>query len=221
MDPGVYTYEHGIENSYFRSTPAHNLVVVDFHNQIEGSCSVPPTLVVGEGWSWSSAAHSLSGPLQHRGIGMFGDDILLVIDYVESDHILNYNQTWHLAPDLYVAENGQVLDLVELNSNLVIGSIETISDSAIGTHLVTGSEDPFQGWVSDGYEKKLPNTVIGFDTASSNWMIATLITANTNSTSFSGTIGNGAAEITITTEGKSWQISVEDLGTTYESLTII
>ena len=221
VDPGVYTYEHGIENSYFRSTPAHNLVVVDFHNQIEGSCSVPPTLVVGEGWSWSSAAHSLSGPLQHRGIGMFGDDILLVIDYVESDHILNYNQTWHLAHDLYVAENGQVLDLVELNSNLVIGSIETISDSAIGTHLVTGSEDPFQGWVSDGYEKKLPNTVIGFDTASSNWMIATLITANTNSTSFSGTIGNGAAEITITTEGKSWQISVEDLGTTYESLTII
>ena len=220
VDPGVYTYESGPEHDFFRGTTAHNLVVVDGMDQIEGECSVYPSLVQGTDWTWSSASHSLSGPLQHRGVGIFGDNILLVVDYVESDSILNYNQTWHIAPDLFVRENGQMLELVESSSGTYQGSIYTISDNTIDTHLVSGSENPMQGWVSDGYEKMVPNTVIGFDTSTSDWMIATLFVMDSNSTSFSGTIGEGSAELTISTEEKSWQISVENVGTNSESLEI-
>ena len=220
VDPGVYTYELGEEYRYFHGTSAHNLVVVDNADQLEGECSVRPSITVGEDWSWSSAAHSLSGPLQHRGVGIFGENILLVIDYIEDNQNHNYNQTWHIASDLSVEESGEFLNLIDSSSGSYIGMVQTITDSSIETHLVKGSENPLQGWISDGYEKMIPNTVIGFDTSASSWMIATLFVIDSNSTSLSGTIGGGTAKLSITTDDKSWQLDVENLGTDSEAIII-
>ena len=220
VDPGVYTYEKGDERNYFHGTKAHNLVVIDDIDQVEGSCDVPPSITFGNDWSWTSAAHSLSGPMQYRGVGIFGENILLVIDYVSDNKNHKYNQTWHLSPDLNAEENEKSLNLIDMISSNSIGSIQTISDVSIDTHLVRGSEKPLQGWVSDGYEKMIPNTVIGFETSTNSWMIATLFALNSNSTLFSGSIGNGMAELSITTIEKSWQVSVENLGTNSEEIII-
>ena len=51
-------------------------------------------------------------------------------------------------------------------------------------------------------------------------MIATLFVIDSNSTSLSGTIGGGTAKLSITTDDKSWQLDVENLGTDSEAIII-
>ncbi len=98
LDPGTARYGVPIQAGWMRTSIAHNTLVVDQRNQgsVDGS-----TLGYASGPGWTAAiAHA--GPIYagvdyRRAAALVGDDLLLLLDLVESEADHTYDLPWHLA----------------------------------------------------------------------------------------------------------------------------
>lgn len=170
VDSGTYdyfTYDHW--RDYFRSTKAHNTVVVDHVDQsvtlgsfmwgdrAEAKClrwepSDSGGTVVGEHDGYGR----LGDPVTHRRSITLGNDPRQVV--IRDELIANDGHDlalyWHLAEHC----RAKLIEPHRYEIDFGGGTITMEFDSALSVSAVGGSEDPIMGWVSRAYHRKEPTT---------------------------------------------------------------
>jgi hypothetical protein len=172
VDPGTYDYfTYPAWRDYFRSTRAHNTIVIDGRDQsemlglflwgrraearcLQWEASGDEAVIVGEHDGYCC----LSDPVSHRRtIRLDGRNRVVFIN----DELLAHERHevvlyFHLAEDCRAVRSGENLLRIECAS----GTADLEFDPRLTVSAVTGSEDPMLGWVSRGYHHKVPATTV-------------------------------------------------------------
>jgi hypothetical protein len=172
VDPGTYDYfSFPAWRTYFRSTRAHNTLVVDGLDQsvmlgpflwgagASARCvlwepSVDGGRVVGE----HDGYRRLTDPVLHRRtLSLHAESGVLTIrdDIVAQG---NHDLAWyfHLAEDAAVSAEHPNRYRIHVPG----GTVTLEVDLQLAVDMLTGSEDPIGGWVSRGYHRKVPSTTL-------------------------------------------------------------
>jgi Heparinase II/III-like protein/Heparinase II/III N-terminus len=203
VDSGLYEYDSPKspipDADYFHGTSGHNTVTVDGSDQsIDASdlASVSGGLVTsGDAWAYQSGSHGLYGGVTHsRAVVLLGQDLALVVDYMDSQDTHAYTQTWHLAPGATFAAQG--LDIVAEDAtgsaNLALHQGIT---NGLGLASSVGEESPLiQGWYSAEYGDKVSSAYV---TAPAS-VVVTFAGANPNiSVAATVCVGQAALDVSI------------------------
>lgn len=178
VDSGTYEYQAGRWRNYFRSTRAHNTVMVDGDEQSEiwGSFRVarramPSDVqwIVKDNITFFQGSHDgycrrQSNLVHTRKVFFINNDFWLVFDEItgEGQHLVE--SFLHLHPDATVE-----IDSVPMNEALVTASV-TVNSQRLqivffgGGELVVqkGADNPLNGWYSPEFGIKFPNPTIVF-----------------------------------------------------------
>ena len=175
VDPGTYTYHDNVEwRNYFRSTMAHNTVLVDGIDQSK----------IGGDFLWLDHAnaelldHGDDGQRQwvygtHDGYQHLDVRHYRRVEYSGKDRNIlvtdTFNGTgkhqlcwhWHLSPKVSIERDegvgGWVLSHSESDKKIIVRGGDRDNWS-----LISGSSDPILGWYSDTLGYKLPTSVIKY-----------------------------------------------------------
>jgi len=179
VDPGTYDYfSYPKWRKYFRSTRAHNTVVIDGQNQSEmlglflwgkrakAEClSWQPSDVGGKVIGQHDGYMNLDDPVTHkRMLDLDGQELVIRDDIIaRGRHVIEVY--FHLAEHCVVNPAGSNHFLVYVNS----GTIEIDLDPCFHVESFNGGEDPICGWVSRGYhQKEAGTTLVGRCTSKGN-----------------------------------------------------
>jgi len=172
VDPGTYDYfSYPQWREYFRSTRAHNTVVVDgrcqsemlglflWGNRAEAHClSWEPTDAGGRVVGEHDGYTNLKDPVTHRRTLEFdgpGRSLMIRDDIIASaKHEIEI--FFHLAEHCTVSRAGENRYLVDVGP----GTVAIELDSRLKVEEFKGSEAPICGWVSRGYHQKQPSTTL-------------------------------------------------------------
>lgn len=172
VDPGTYDYfTYPQWRSYFRSTDAHNTVVIDGQDQ---------SRMLGL-FLWGDRAHSrrvawaptpgggsvvgehdgytrLADPVVHRRrVEVDGDRGFVTIeDRLEAQGSHEVSVAFHFAEDCDVSPRGDNVLVVALDGR----SLRFEMDPSLEVRTVRGEPHPGGGWISRGYHRKTPATVV-------------------------------------------------------------
>jgi len=207
VDSGVETYERGAWRTFWRSTRAHNTVVVDGAEQFE----IWAAFRVGErtqllecAFLQQSSASLFVGahsgfvgqkvPTAHRRfIASLVGGLWLVLDEINGTGNHAIESLVHLSPNASC-------EVGEAHTNVTMGSLELRfypyrdqAGSPCNTSCTQGQLDPIQGWYAPEFGKRLPNPVLNFS----------------SSTALPARIGYLIAPAD--REVSSWTVEVEDL----------
>ena len=173
VDPGTYDYFSFPEwRNYFRSTRAHNTIVVDNFNQSE---IIGPFM-----WSHKAIAHCLEWEKRENGGRVSGEHngYKRLADPVTHRRTLDLDGNSRkliIRDDIFAREMHEVsiyfhlselcaLEEVTLNNYEITaekkGKVSFEIDSQFSTNVLHGSKDPIGGWVSRGYHQKVASTTI-------------------------------------------------------------
>jgi len=173
IDPGTYTYiaDNPFRN-YFRSTAAHNTVVVDEQDQSQMAGSFLWSHKANsylEEWksdsrcdkvtAWHDGYQRLQDPVTHRRVVNLNkeQEVITVDDYLEMKGSHKVDQYFHLAPEC----QAQMLDGSTWQIANSGNRIELAADSRLNCRIANGSKDPICGWSSHSYDQKQPtNTIV-------------------------------------------------------------
>jgi len=173
IDPGTYTYIASDPfRDYFRSTAAHNTVVVDRQDQSqiagpflwshkahsyfeEWTSDARQDRVVG----WHDGYQRLQDPVIHRRSIEFNktSEIVKINDVLEAVSSHEIAVYFHLAPRCEIDRVEQARWLITSGSK----TIELVIDDKLDCRVFNGSEKPLAGWASSIYDHKAPiNTLV-------------------------------------------------------------
>jgi hypothetical protein len=172
VDPGTYDYfSYPAWRAYFRSTNAHNTLVVDGLDQSE---MLGPFL-------WGSRAHARciaweprpqGGRIvgEHDGYTRLADPVLhrrtLELDErlrtltIQDDIVASGPH--EIAAYFHLAEDA-LLSIERPNRytiSVVGGTVRLEVDARLTVEILTGNGEPIAGWVSRGYHRKVPTTTL-------------------------------------------------------------
>jgi hypothetical protein len=196
IDPGTYTY---IRNSpyrdYFRSTQAHNTVVIDgqSQSQIAGpflwkqkAKSFAQEWVTNEDYDkvagWHNGYQRLEDPVTHRRAVKLDkeQEVITIEDHLEMKGRHKIEQYFHLHPECHVEKVADNILQIENEGK----RIELAIDSRLSCEVYAGSEHPICGWYSSSYDQKRPtHTVVCHGAFSGNQDLSTRIKLGHGSTS--------------------------------------
>ena len=170
VDPGTYDYfSYPKWRKYFRSTRAHNAVVIDGRDQSEmlgsflwgrkarAEClSWQPADTGGKVIGRHDGYMRLADPVSHkRMIDLDGRDVIIRDDILaKGRHKIDV--FFHLAEHCLVKSLGKNRYLVDVGP----GTVTIDLDPGLDVEEYKGSEDPFCGWVSRGYHQKQAGTTL-------------------------------------------------------------
>jgi hypothetical protein len=172
VDPGTYDYFSFPEwRNYFRSTRAHNTVVVDDSEQSvmlglfmwgdrgKGRCiDWNPTLgggrVVGEHDSYMR----LKDPVMHRRTLDLdaGSRVLTIRDEIRAKGSHEIGIYFHLSEECVISNIQSNHYEIDVKSRKITLELDT----RMSVETLKGNEDPIGGWISRGYHRKFPSTSI-------------------------------------------------------------
>ena len=172
VDPGTYDYFTYPEwRSYFRSTRAHNTVVIDAKDQsemlgpflwgrrasarcIEWKPDEFGGLVVGE----HDGYRKLRDPVIHRRTLRLDSRKreLTIRDDIIAKGCHDLEVRLHLAEHCALGPDGDNRFTIDVGP----GSVTMALDPRLSVETLHGSEDPIGGWVSRGYHQKTPSTTL-------------------------------------------------------------
>jgi len=170
VDPGTYDYfTYPTWREYFRSTRAHNTVVIDGADQSEmlgpflwgrrATCRVRTWLPNPRGGT-VCAEHDgyacLADPVTHRRSVTLDDASIVVRDEIDANARHAVTQYWHFSEHCQVRSTGTDRFRVDFG----LGTVTMILDERLASSTYRGSTDPIAGWVSRGYHRKTPGTTI-------------------------------------------------------------
>ena len=179
VDPGTYDYFSYPEwREYFRSTQAHNTVVIDGHNQSEMlGLFLWGRKAKAECLSWRPAEAGGKVIGQHDGYTCLKDPVihsrslelnarqLFICDDILAHRSHEVEMFFHLAEHCVVSQVGRNRFLVDVGP----GTVKVELDPSLEVECFRGSENPICGWVSRGYhQKKASTTLLGRCTAAGN-----------------------------------------------------
>jgi len=187
VDPGTYDYfSYPKWREYFRSTRAHNTVVIDGRDQSEmlglflwgrrakADClSWQPTDVGGKVIGKHDGYTRLKDPVIHKRMLDLDGQELVVCDNVIARGKHKIEVFFHLAEHCVVIPVGKNRYLVDVGCETIedVGrrTIEIELDPCLKVEEFKGSEDPIFGWVSRGYhQKEASTTLVGRCTGEGN-----------------------------------------------------
>jgi len=172
IDPGTYIYDcRSRFRDYFRSTAAHNTVVVDGQDQ---SKMAGPFLwrdkatAVFEGRQTDASCDRVTG--SHDGYRRLQDPVvhrrsieidketeaITIVDLLRANSSHQAVMNFHLAPDWEV----ELLDRNRFRLNKGTGLLELAIDKNLTCEVLRGSESPLAGWASPAYDVKMPTSTI-------------------------------------------------------------
>jgi len=188
---GIYSYTTNQWNRYFRSSLAHNVVLVDGLSQ-DRACEVKKyaraekprsqdwhsDAVFDLAWGrydarwvdweqyvgWQNrfgADHARKLATHHREICFVKPDYWVITDRLSAPGEHTYSQLFHLPPDRTPAVLGRGRAGTQKPKRPNIVLIQ--ADSDISAQIVRGREDPPQGWYSAGQNKLSPAPTIVFE----------------------------------------------------------
>ncbi|MBN1506435.1 MAG: alginate lyase family protein [Sedimentisphaerales bacterium] len=174
VDPGTYDYfSYPAWRKYFRSTRAHNTIVIDDQDQSEmlglflwgrkarARCLCwEPTDTGGRVVGEHDGYTHLEDPVIHRREIELDCSrrALLIHDDIISGRAHDVSLYLHLAEHCVVTSAGENCFLIDIGP----GTIELQMDCLLKMELLRGSDDPIGGWVSRGYHQKEPAaTLVG------------------------------------------------------------
>jgi len=203
-DSGLFVYEDGPEVAYFRSTRAHNTVVVDGADQAPGQEQAGATLT-GPSWAYQSGSHQLyAGVLHRRGVLLLERDLAVVIDRLESSAEHDYAQTWHFSPDASVTADQTGAAATDTTGQAQVVLRQAFIDG-VTSDTIRGASSPIQGWYSPSYGTMVENTVAEYHVRAAETTFVTLIA--------SGPQADPPPSISATANGKQMILTVRRGGT--------
>lgn len=168
IDPGTYTYvANNPYRNYFRSTAAHNTIVVDGQDQSQmagpflwthKANSFVDKRVSNEQYDevsgWHNGYQKLQDPVTHRrAIRLHKNKKIIIIDdYLEMRASHKIEQHFHLSPRCRVEKIDDKTWQITNSGQ----AIELVADDMLRCGIYTGSEDPILGWFSGAYDQKSP-----------------------------------------------------------------
>jgi len=186
VDPGTYDYfSYPKWREYFRSTRAHNTVVIDGQNQSEmlglflwgkrakAEClSWQPSDVGGKVIGQHDGYMHLDDPVTHKRMLDLDGRELVIRDDIIARKRHKIEVYLHLAEHCVVNPAGKNRYLVYVES----GTIEIELDPCLHVESFNGSENPIYGWVSRGYhQKQACTTLVGRCTSKGNTCLVSRI----------------------------------------------
>jgi uncharacterized heparinase superfamily protein len=172
VDPGTYDYfTHPAWRTYFRSTSAHNTVLVDGLDQ---SVMLGPFLwgarATARCLAWAPTSRGgkvvgehdgyrrLADPVLHRRtLALDGPSrILTVEDEIVAEGAHDVAMGFHLAEGARLAEAGRNRYVIAVDGDTVTLTV----DARLTGEIHAGSEEPIAGWVSRRYHRKVPSTTL-------------------------------------------------------------
>jgi uncharacterized heparinase superfamily protein len=180
VDSGVETYEPGAWRTFWRSTRAHNTVVVDGAEQFEIWASfrvgkrtqlMECTLLQQSSTSLFVGVHSgfvgqKAPTRQRRFIASLAGEYWLVLDEIKGRGNHSIESLVHLAPNA-------VCEIGESYTDVTMGSLKVRfypyrdnADSPRTTSCIRGKLDPIQGWYAPEFGKRMANSVLSFSSMS-------------------------------------------------------
>jgi len=172
VDPGTYDYfSYRQWRDYFRSTRAHNTVVIDGRDQSEmlglflwGRRAKTTCL------TWEPCEHGGKVVAEHDGYCRLKDKVvhrrmleldgrqrnLTIRDDVIASGRHDVRIYFHFAEHCKATPAGENRYRIDVGS----GAVEIELDSRLSTEVLEGGEDPIGGWVSRGYHQKTASTML-------------------------------------------------------------
>ena len=169
VDAGTYTYNGPWEwRTYFRGTSAHNTVSVDgrsqalahrsfrflFHpDRMESGARLSDGIVVMD--CRHRSYRFLGGIVHRRRVVIVPGRFMLVVDVLEGRGRHAFGQHWHFDPavDVSVGEDGVARAVPRGGEGvwfIPLARVGLVAD------LVSGRENPIQGWTTRGFGTRLP-----------------------------------------------------------------
>ncbi len=172
VDPGTYDYfSYPKWREYFRSTAAHNTIVIDRRNQSEmlglflwgrrartHCLSWEPTDAGGKVVGEHDGYTQIKDPVIHkRMLKLDGRNRKLIVrDEINAGAKHDIEIFFHFAEHCGVNPADENRYLVDIGP----GTVEVEFDRRLRIESFNGSEDPICGWVSRGYHRKEPGTTL-------------------------------------------------------------
>jgi hypothetical protein len=173
IDPGTFSYSAQPWRRYFRSTAAHNTVVVDDKDQSEyggnflwlNHANAVVETFRASGDEQTLAAHHdgyrrLSDPVRHRRTWRYtaGMASLAITDELVCSGTHSVAIYWHFAPECTVALEGNSVTASRDDVRVALTCYDSLEPA-----LVRGRDsEPPLGWLSDGFDVKQPVTTAVF-----------------------------------------------------------
>jgi hypothetical protein len=170
VDPGTFSYSTQPWRRYFRSTAAHNTVVVDDRDQseyggsflwLEHANAVVETFRASGDEQTLTAHHDgyrrLSDPVRHRRTWRYSAGIanLAVTDELACSGAHSIAIYWHFAPECAVVVEGNSVVASRDGVRVTIGCRDG-SQGTLQPEIVRAREEPPLGWFSKGFDVKEP-----------------------------------------------------------------
>jgi len=172
IDPGTYTYIAADPfRNYFRSTAAHNTVVIDSENQSEiagpfmwatKARAFVKDWQVKDGFTkiigWHDGYHRLIDPVTHRRSIEFdkNNSVVVIRDFIEAKASHTMEQFFNLSPECVVTQ----LDAHRFKIVNDDKAVELLTEVQGKAEARIASENPINGWVSRSYDVKESSTTI-------------------------------------------------------------
>jgi hypothetical protein len=201
IDPGLYTYESGAKQKHYRSTAAHNTVVVNGTDQAKGTCTLG-LFTQGSKWTYQSALHNLYAEAEHqRGVVLIDKDIVVVWDRLLGVPGANnvYEQVWRPFAGADVLHNGLTTYVKDEQGTTVL-SIRQALPGGAAVSSVQGQASPLEGWFSPLYEVEMPAYSVKYKKTGKDAEFLTVIAT--------GIYADAPLAVTPVIDGLKWSVSI-------------
>lgn len=151
-DPGRFTYNEGTAREQFKSTAAHNTIVIDRKDQARRYTPLPARWHSLIGFDYVSGVQTSNSPVIHqRSVFFVKPEYWIVIDRLLGNDSHYYDQYWHLSDKasgkVNITSNGQRV----IAPHLVIISLMPQAKMSLE-----------QGWLAYQYRQKVKAPVIHY-----------------------------------------------------------
>jgi hypothetical protein len=174
VDPGLFSYEKGVERDYFEGTRAHNVVVIDGKDQTKSYSILSTDTYSSESSVGVVSSIEIQGNVWTRAIILIDNETLVIMDDVKGGTSRSHVQTWHFDDNLDIITSNNEREMKINSEQQTIGTIQWKSVGEIKSEIIEGKEDPLQGWIVNAYESRIPAPVIELTQESNHLQIATV-----------------------------------------------